>query len=138
MVAVSKPRNHYTLTPEHVIDIFNECQYDDFNYPGVHVVVITEELEVSFCPYTLRSYKGDILRFLRELRLVFSLEHGTGVRLSDALVLRSDGSKWSEYERHAEYLLMLGMAVGLVRYRTSRYEALSGGDCGEPFFVVDV
>lgn len=124
------------LTGSKVDTIFLDCLFkeeeDKTNYCEAEGIMNT----VGFHPDRLETHKEEIIELLQELPDEFQKSKGGGWSFLNACNDKH-GNQWTGLHQTVEQLLLLGIAIGKVKFQLPRevWSALPGG---MPYLVVDI
>lgn len=122
------------LTSQKVESIFLNSLFKEGEDTSNYVKAEGITLSVGFNPERLDSYKPEIEAMLGELPEEFMESKGAGWSFLNACNDRN-GNQWSGQHQTMEQLVLLGIAIGKVRFQLPKemWKVLPGG---MPYFVV--
>ena len=127
------------LTSKNVTDIIRDCLWkpeeilSPDTLPDNTVFGEGITMRMGFNPERLQEHKEDVRSMLLELPETFLASKGGGWSFLNACITK-DGVQWGEH-RNVEELILLGNALGLVKFTVPRalWSAFPGG---MPYFTV--
>lgn len=123
------------LTPEKVESIFLDCLFKEEEDTSNHIKAEGIVHTVGFHPGRLESHKEEVEELLEELPDEFKKSGGGGWSFLNACNDRH-GNQWTGLHRTMEQLVLLGIAIGKVKFQLPRetWKALPGG---MPYLVIE-
>lgn len=116
---VKKRKRECPLNSKVVMDIFMDCMFRETPQPGTKFIGIEGiHDKIGFDPEKISLHKEEILDMLKYLPNDFNEDSGEGQSLLKAPFTKDD-IQWGE-QIDADRLMMLGMAIGKVKYLLPR------------------
>ena len=119
------------------IDCFlKEAELVNGEPPEDTIIVEGIVRKYGFSPKKIKKYEARIIEMLKELPLNFRKNVGGGWSFLNSCNTKDD-EQWTGLHLRMEQLMMLGMAIGKVKFTLPRemWQILPGG---MPYFVIDV
>lgn len=123
------------ISAKRILEIFNGCMFDKTpeigtKFIGVHGV----HVNVGFNPERVNEYKNEIIVYLDQLSDEFKEESGGGMSFIKVPFTKDD-EQWGE-QIDGDRLMMLGMAIGRVKYLIEERLMWKMFPGGVPYYVI--